>query len=541
MAARTSAKTSSTEPTDEQLDTLLLIEDDELDAQMVRRHLRKESAPFTVVHVSSLQDAEGWLAEHTPSIILADLNLLDSTGVATVTALRALVSDVALVALTGTADEDTGVQAMRQGAQEYLVKEQLEGQLLRTVRYAKERARIERALKASQQALIEASKQEAIGRLAAKVAHDLNNMLTLILPCADMLRMRLSDDAEGLEDVKMITDAARRSQSLVKGLLAFGRKQMLRPAPLDLSDLLSQFAPMLSRTLGESIQLVTELSDRLPPILFDASQMELILVNLAANAREAVKAGGGRVLLQVDEAPRDRPPGVPKGDFARLIFEDDGQGIDPEVLPRLFEPFFTTRPASGGNGVGLASVYGVIRQSGGHIHVDSAQGEWTRFTLYLPFAKGEGALAPEDTRGLPPPSLESLNGTERILVVEDEPGVRSVVVRALRQAGYSVLDAGNGPEALALEMVTEREIHLMLSDVVMPQTNTGAFVAEMCRRRPGLQVVLMSGYAADETIRHGVELGEHGFIQKPFTPPDLLRQLRIMLDAQHEQPRAVKA
>lgn len=506
---------------------LLLIEDDKIDAMLVRRQLSKEGWDVPVHHVYSLEEAQGWLSEHTPALILSDLNLEDSCGLETVARLRQLSPDHALVVLTGVSDEEVGVQAVRAGAQEYLLKGQLEGQLKRTLRYAMERMRSERALKASQRALVEASKQEAIGRLAAKIAHDLNNMLTLILPCADLLKGRLQGDTEALQDVTLITEAARRSQRLVQGLLAFGRKQMLRPAPMDLCQLIERFQPLLERTVGESFQVQARLDPATPPILFDASQMELILVNLAANAREAVKPGGGRVTITVRRAGEARPSGVPEGEFAQLIFEDDGQGISPEALPRLFEPFFTTRPASG-NSVGLASVYGVVRQSNGHIHVESEHGRWTRFTLFLPFAPVEKRI-PEQ-----PSTTSSMEGApggrERILVVEDEPGVRDIVVRTLKRMGYQVLEADSGPAALSVAEAFGGPIDLMLSDVVMPNTNTGAFVAEMVRRRPELKVVLMSGYAADETIRHGVEVGKYPFLQKPFTPGALLRQLRLAFD-----------
>jgi len=376
---------------------------------------------------------------------------------------------------------------------------------------------------------LQSQKLESIGRLAGGVAHDFNNILTVILSCAEQLEADVQAKRASIEDVREIRAAADRARDLTRQLLAFARRQVIAPVALDLNALLRESQRLLARVLGEDVDLSVELSPGLWPVRCDPAQIQQVVLNLVVNARDAMPRGGkltietANVVLE-EEYARDRAD-VVAGPHVMLAVSDSGEGMTEEARAHVFEPFFTTKPAGQGTGLGLATVYGIVSQSGGHVWVYSERGRGTTFKIYLP-RTGERPAARRDT---PRPS-GSARGTETVLVVEDDPRVREVTVRALRGAGYRVLEAGSGRAALEAAATAAPPPRLVVTDVVMPDMS-GREVAETLQRRlPGLRFLYVSGYTQDTIVHHGVLDSGIEFLSKPFTPSALLSRVRELLD-----------
>jgi two-component system, cell cycle sensor histidine kinase and response regulator CckA len=361
-----------------------------------------------------------------------------------------------------------------------------------------------------------AQKMEAIGRLAGGVAHDFNNMLSVILSNTAFAIDAVQPKDPVREDLEEVRMAAERATVLTRQLLAFSRKQVLDPEVLDLSEVAAGLKSLLGRLLGENIELVLDLAPDLANVKADRGQIEQLIMNLVVNARDAMP-GGGKVTLQTSGSKRDQ------GAQVRLAVVDTGCGMDPATRERIFEPFFTTKARGKGTGLGLSTVYGIVTQSGGSIEVDSEPGKGTTFTIYLPVTTEE-VMPP--ALSLPP----ARGRKETILVVEDEEAVRKVAARILRNEGYRVLCASHGQEALATCEQHTGEIHLLLTDVVMPEMNGRQLAEHLQRTRAGMRVLYMSGYPDDAIAHHGVLEAGTKFIGKPFHSRDLLRKVREALD-----------
>jgi two-component system, cell cycle sensor histidine kinase and response regulator CckA len=369
--------------------------------------------------------------------------------------------------------------------------------------------------------LQQAQKLESVGRLAGGVAHDFNNLLTVILGSAEALREGLEAGRPASpEEVEEIRTAAVRAGELTRQLLAFARKQVIQPVPLDLNEVVRGAERMLRRVLGEDVTLAVDLGPGLWRTLCDPGQVEQVILNLAVNARDAMPNGGALTLRT-----RNEPGGPAQGEGISLAVSDQGPGLSPEVKAHLFEPFFTTKPPGAGTGLGLASVYGIVRQSGGDIRVESEPGQGATFTLRFPRHHG-----PEAARAAPAVA-SAAGGSETILVVEDDRQVRDVTVRALRAAGYRVLVAGGGEEALALAATAGTRPKLVITDVVMPGQDGHALAGLLRLRHDGLRVLFVSGYTQDVLHRRGVLDSGVQFLPKPFTPAALLARVRTVLDA----------
>ncbi|HSM92400.1 MAG TPA: ATP-binding protein [Anaeromyxobacteraceae bacterium] len=384
-----------------------------------------------------------------------------------------------------------------------------------------ERYRLEEAIR-------QAQKLDSIGRLAGGVAHDFNNLLTVILSCAESLAAGIdAGEPARAEDVEEIRNAGARARDLTRQLLMFARREVVAPAILDLNDLVRRTEKLLRRIVGEDVEVAVNLDPAVWPIRADPSHLEQIVMNLAGNARDAMPRGGTLALETANVLLEASPEGgVPAaGDFVRLRLRDSGVGMSPEVKAHLFEPFFTTKGAGRGTGLGLSTVYGLVRQMGGHVLVESEPGRGTTFDVYVPRAAGRIEPPAESA------AAGSTVGSETVLVVEDEAAVRSTAVRALRGAGYRVLVAATGREALALAAGPNTP-DLLLTDVVMPEMD-GRAVAEALQRRNGaLRILYMSGYTQDAVVQRGVLDGGMRFLQKPFTPTGLLSRVREVLDAE---------
>jgi GAF domain-containing protein/CheY-like chemotaxis protein len=384
-------------------------------------------------------------------------------------------------------------------------------------------------LSATQDQLTQARKMEAVGRLAGGVAHDFNNLLTIMIGRSHMLLRRLGPQDPSRQEIELLQQTAGRAADLTRQLLAFSRKQVLQPRVLDLNAVVSHMGTMLRRLVGEDIALVTALDPAVGRVKVDPSQVQQIIMNLIANARDAMP-WGGRLTIETADADLDaayarRHVGVLPGPYVMLAVSDTGVGMDPETQARVFEPFFTTKGPGQGTGLGLATVYGVVKQSGGHIWVYSEPGQGTTFKIYLPRVEETVEPATGGT-GLAEPA----QGHETVLVVEDEGAVRELTRDLLRANGYTVLEARHGREALRIGEQHPGPIHLMLTDVVMPEMSGRELAEKLVPFRPAMAVIYMSGYTDTAVVHHGVLDPGTVFLQKPFTPDALARKVRQVLD-----------
>jgi signal transduction histidine kinase/ActR/RegA family two-component response regulator len=408
--------------------------------------------------------------------------------------------------------------------------EQLESTNVELRAQIEERERAEAALRQSEDQLRQAQKLDAIGRLAGGVAHDFNNLLTIILSYTQLLRKSMPSESPMRADLDQVDEAARRAGTLTHQLLAFSRKQVLQPRVIELPGVVEGIEPMLSRLVGEDIELRAMVRPPVSRVKADPGQIEQVLLNLVANARDALPKGGTVTITTQNVATMEgenRPlDGMRPGPWVLLTVHDTGVGMDEATKARIFEPFFTTKEPGRGTGLGLAMVYGIIKQSGGFIWVDSAPGRGTTFRVYLPPVEDVGA--PLAVPAAPPPAPR---GTETILVVEDEDPVRELAERCLRSQGYRVLAAVDGVAALALCEHHRGTIDLLVTDVLMPRLSGPDLAEQLTATRPTLRVLYMSGYPQGAVANRRTAFSEAEFLQKPFLPDDLARRVRAVLDA----------
>jgi PAS domain S-box-containing protein len=390
--------------------------------------------------------------------------------------------------------------------------------------------------KTLQNQLLQAQKMEGIGRLAGGVAHDFNNLLTAILGYVEMCRTdlppELPPDHPARLDLQEVAAAGERAASLTRQLLTFASRQIVAPVRLDISSLVTDSLKMLQRLLGDDIEIEASLASDLRTVVADPGQIEQLLVNLTVNARDAMPRGG-RLMIEVanelidPETAKARPGAVP-GPHVLLAVTDTGEGMTEEVRSRLFEPFFTTKGPGKGTGLGLATCHGIVKQLSGHMEVDSEPGQGTMFRIHLP-----SQIDPADPRPLAPSAPRASDGTETVLVVEDEPRVRRLTVRCLRARGYTVLEAAKGADAIRVVLRTGNTIDLIVSDVMMPGMSGPTLIRELSVLAPRARVLLMSGHADSAVFDEAPELG-HAFLAKPYTLERLARKVREVLDAPAE-------
>jgi PAS domain S-box-containing protein len=383
--------------------------------------------------------------------------------------------------------------------------------------------------------LLAAQRMEAVGRLAGGVAHDFNNLLTAILGYASIVDAELPPGDPLREDVTAITQAAGSASSLVRQLLAFSRRQMLRPEELDLTTVVDRVVPLLRRLAGERVAFRAALADGLPGVRADPGQLEQVLVNLVVNARDAMPDGGSVTVetadVTIDEAEARTQLGLRPGHYVALTVTDTGHGMDRDVRERVFEPFFTTKEPGRGTGLGLATVYGIVKQSDGYIAVSSEPGQGASFRVLLPALPI--SVAPAPAPPAVPPIAEP--GTERLLLVEDEETVRLLAATVLRRLGYTVELAATGAEAIRLLERAAVPFDLVVSDIVMPELGGTELAGVVRERWPDVGIVLMSGYAAGVVSRDG-PIVEDAFLAKPFTPQALGSTVRSVLDQRSGRP-----
>ena len=613
--------------------SILLVEDNLIDARFVSGLLRDPKEALHCKHVTHLGEALQILNALQFDVILLDLNLEDSSGFETFSRIHRDAGSAAILVLSGSDDEELAIRTVREGAQDYLVKGFFDGRLLlRSIRYAFERKQAEEALRHSEatvraifensldgiaitdeaaccceansavaeliglprekligcslfdfgdedlkaewrqfsndrrgrgrfwiqredgtkrlvdfsfnadilperhlvvlrditeqqnleEQLRQSQKMEAVGRLAGGVAHDFNNILGIVSGYAELMQINATDGAQKVRAEKVLA-ASEKAAALTKQLLAFGRKQVLSPKLLDISAVVADLSGMVRVMVGAEVQLVIR-QQSVGLVNADQGQLEQVILNLAANARDAMPNGGTLTIKMENHTSSGPASQIPAGDYVLLSVSDTGIGMDPDTQSRIFEPFFSTKRT--GSGLGLATVYGIVRQSGGHITVQSELGIGSTFSIYLPLVasarfKNEPALQE---------ASQHLAGDETILLVDDEDELRNATAEYLESCGFQVLKASNGDEAIKVADEFRGHIALLISDIVMPKTGGRGLLDHIRKTRPDTSVLVISGYADDAVIRHGIFLETTYFLQKPFTFQLLGSKIRKLLD-----------
>ncbi len=630
---------------------VLMLEDNEADADLIRRELVKVTSSVTVRRVMSEPAYRAALAEFRPAIILCDHNNPSFNGWMALELTQREAPDVPFILVTGSLDEETAVAYLKKGAADYILKDRL-GRLGPAVLEALERARQRRALrrhegllrqiidanpnlifvkdwdgrfilvnqasasiygttadglvgktdadfnpnadevahflhddrevitsgrpkfiaeepvtnpltketrwfqtiklplqlpdqerlsllgvateiterKRLEEQLMQSQKMEAVGQLAGGVAHDFNNILTAIVGYTDLLAAESSGNPRQLEDLEEIRKAARRAAALTRQLLAFSRKQVLEPRIIDVNDVILNLDKMLRSLISENIELKASLAPDLRAARADPNQLEQVIMNLAINARDAMPEGGTLTIetanATLDQAYAAQHVSVIPGDYVMVAVTDTGCGMDEQTQARIFEPFFTTKPPGRGTGLGLSTVYGIVKQSGGNIWLYSEPDKGTTFKIYLPAIHA----LPEDI-GKAAPAEVGRPGGGIVLVVEDDEQLRRLTHRALAAQGYTVLEADRGSTALDLARRHKGAIDLLLTDVIMPDTNGRKLADTLRAARPGLRVLYMSGYPDGAIVNHGLLEPGVAYLAKPFTTEAVVRKVREVLEA----------
>lgn len=514
---------------------ILIVEDAASDVALIERELRRARIGFISHHVHTRDAFVTALREFAPAVVLSDYNLPQFSGSEALRLLKQLGNPAPFILITGSLTEEVAVECMKEGAHDYILKTSLTRlpsavlSALEKMRTIEEKRRAEAALRLSEEQLRMSQKLEAVGQLAGGVAHDFNNLLTVISGYSELVLNRLSESDDNRPKVQEIKRAAERASSLTRQLLAFSRKQVLQPKLFDLNHLVTDMSNMLRRLIGENIEMTTVIGQT-APINADPGQIEQVLMNLVVNARDAMPNGGQLTIetarVEIDETYARTRLNVQTGPYVMLAVSDNGCGMDAETRKRIFEPFFTTKEQGKGTGLGLSTVYGIVQQSGGNIWSYSEPGQGSVFKVYLP-----EAAEPEAQPGATLDGIELPRGIETVLIVEDEPQIRTLAVDCLSEYGYAVLCAANGLEAVQLiESFRGGPIDLVLTDVVMPNLSGRELSDRVTMLQPSAKVLFMSGYTNDSVMNHGIMDGETWFIQKPFTLESLVRRVREVLD-----------
>lgn len=512
---------------------ILLLEDNPIDADLIATMLTEAGIPCTPRRVESREAFVAALKEGLIDVILADYSLPGFNGSAALDLARMLTPDIPFIFVSGTLGEELAIDTMHRGATDYILKERL-GRLVPAVQRALrqrhdyvERKRAEEALRHSEMQVRQAQKLGAVGRLAGGLAHDLNNLLTVIMGHSQVLLSDLASEHSLRGKIQEMQRAGDRAAGLIKQLLAFSRKQPSEPKVLDLNPVIANLETILRRLIREDIELVLRTSQESLRVKADSVQLEQVAMNLVVNARDAMPKGG-KLLIETASIDLDRTPmyhlsPLPPGAYVRLSVSDTGCGMSPEIQTHMFEPFFTTKEEGQGTGLGLATVFGIVTQSGGGLDVASRIGQGTRFDVYLPKVINE----PEEKTDRES-TQSSVSGKETILLVEDDPGVRALIRDELRKLGYRIFEAKDGLEACLVGTQQIGRLHLLLTDLVMPGMNGTELAQHLRVIKPDLKLLFISGYTDDVGI--GGMDSASAYVPKPFTPATLAKTVRELLD-----------
>ena len=513
---------------------VLFVEDSPDDVALIRLELARHGFHVKDHVVENRCDFQKALREGTWDVVLSDHSMKGFTCADALHFLRDHNFDIPFIIVSATSGEDSAVDAMRAGAHDYVLKHNLRRlgpAVEREMREAANRRMqksTQAALAASEQRLRDAQRMEAVGRLASGIAHDFNDLLTVIMGFSEFLIERLPPSGAAHRDASEIHSAAQRATRLTRQLLAFSRQQVLKRRVVDLVQAIRELQPMIARLSGEDVKCHFDLAEPPQLVLIDPGQFEQIVMNLVINARDAMP-GGGTLAMSLDRVEVDTVAAgeleVAPGSYVVVAVSDTGDGIDAETIDHIFEPFFTTKGLGGGAGLGLSTVFGIVHQSGGTIEVKSVVKHGTTFKVYFPLS---AAASAEDEEPAPHDTLREARG-RTILLAEDEEGVRAFLEIALTRAGHIVIATGSGPEAVNAGRETHQPIDLLIADVVMPGLS-GPEVADQLRfAHPGLRSLFLSGYASHSALHERVTADPGTFLQKPFTIETFLTKVRERL------------
>jgi two-component system, cell cycle sensor histidine kinase and response regulator CckA len=514
---------------------LLLVEDDPIDADLVVATLSEAGLACITRRVDTRSDFLTALSEGAFDLILADYSIPGFDGMTALSLARQQASDVPFLFVSATIGEELAIDAMHQGATDYVLKQRL-GRLVPSVQRAlrerderRERKKAEEALIQSEKQFRQAQKMEAVGRLAGGIAHDFNNLLTVIMGYSHVIAAELGREHPLHSKIEETQKAGERAAILVRQLLAFSRKQPLEPKNLNLNNVVANLESMLQRLIGADIRLAITLDPSNALVRADQAQLEQVIMNLVVNARDAMTQGGTLTIdtaqIELAKSPLYHVDPLPPGPYVKLSVRDTGSGMDRATQAHIFEPFFTTKEEGKGSGLGLSTVFGIVTQSGGGIDVTSRVGHGTRFDIFFPRVAADRQEA-LNLRA----SVQPSGGTETILLVEDDSSVRTLLRDALQKLGYRVIEAKHGLEACLLASQEIDRLDLLLTDMVMPGMGGRELAQHLITIKPDLRILFMSGFTDDIGILAGHEQGTSGFLQKPFTPELLARTVRKILD-----------
>jgi len=507
--------------------SVLIVDDDEGFRDSLKDILEEHG--YEVLCAGSCSEAMKTAREFLPMVVLLDVKLPDGSGTGLLADLKELNGDCICAMMTAFADLESALKALEWGAFQYLQKPVRPLELLNMLERAFDTILLKEEKKRLQEHLAHSQKMEAIGTLAGGIAHDFNNLLQAIMGYAQMLLVEVEGQGSLFRKLTEIEKAAQRASELTRGLLMFSRKIEGKMRPVDLNQEVRNAERLLKRTIPKMINIELRLEKHIRIVDADPTQIEQVAMNLAVNARDAMPEGGKLTIetknVILDEAfSRENFECVP-GKYVLLKVTDTGQGMDEETQERMFEPFFTTKDVGKGTGLGLATVFGIVKSHKGYISSESKPSQGTTFKIYLPVASGRlgNALGKgKDER----PS----RGTETILVVEDEETLRDLAMHMLTMYGYRVILAVDGESALVLHEENREGISLVILDLIMPGMGGLRCMEELLRRDPGLKIVIASGYAGDEPETRLLETGARGFIRKPYNVTEVLKVIRQVLD-----------
>ncbi len=506
---------------------VLVVEDSEADAALLGRELRRGGYEVVLQRVDSASAMAAALNDGRWDLVIGDYSMPHFSGTDALKLLRARDSEIPFIFVSGTIGEEKAVAALKMGAQNYVMKDNL-GRLLPAVQRELQEVAQRRERKRLEQEVQRLQKFEAIGRLAGGIAHDFNNALGVVQGWAEMAHEEAPPGTPLQKKIQAILDQTRRSARLTSQLLAFARHQVLQPRNISLNALVSETTGLLQNLIGEQIELKTLLNPDEQIVRADPSQIEQVLMNLCLNAKDAMPHGGRLLIttenVDIDEDYQRAHAYASAGKYVRLSVSDSGVGMDSDTLERIFEPFFTTKEIGKGTGLGLATVYGIVKQHRGFVNVYSEPGQGSVFRVYLPSDAG----VPE----MPAPQTSEMitRGTEVILVAEDHDALREMAHETLASQGYRPILASDGVEALRLFKAKAKGIQLVILDVVMPGLNGPDAYTQMSAIKPGLPVIFTTGYTAEMvSLNHKIEEGA-SFLQKPYSRQALARAVRNALN-----------